>query len=181
MALVVYLSQGNRDALTTARHAVEALSLFHAERTYDDTDFQNQATMARILQSYLALHFPRYVAVGEVDALGNNVAANGSTTHSQSMGRGFKASMTTAANSATENGVTSTMAGASLLPLVGNLFVSIVMLQVEVFGCNVLVVVRSNYNDVNIGSDSKLLSLVALWLKRSTGGDGPIGRKEPRP
>ena len=61
MAVVVYLSQGSRDALTTARHAVEALSLFHAERTQDDTDFQNQATMSRILQSYLSLHFPRYL------------------------------------------------------------------------------------------------------------------------
>eukprot|EP00750_Incisomonas_marina_P022771 INCI4993.10.p1 GENE.INCI4993.10~~INCI4993.10.p1 ORF type:complete len:1559 (+),score=254.90 INCI4993.10:230-4906(+) len=61
MALVVFLSQGSRDAITTAKHAVEALSLFHSERIQDDTDFQNQATMARILQSYLALHFPRYL------------------------------------------------------------------------------------------------------------------------
>jgi hypothetical protein len=44
-----------------ARRAGEALSLFRSERAQGESDFQNQAIMSRILQSYVALHFPRYL------------------------------------------------------------------------------------------------------------------------
>lgn len=75
MALLVYFSQSTRSVLTTANHAVEALASFQVQKyVHDDNDFHNQATMSRILQSYLALHFPRHGA--SVEAMHTSVTSN---------------------------------------------------------------------------------------------------------